>query len=269
MSPGPRASVTLAPWDPESPTHVERMYEQCGWKAGPAERCRGLQRQGVIALQWVVRLPIPHLRLHTFLVISSEQVSSGHRVTHRENMLPPTRSRRGSLVDSATRLGREKPVKASKRAFIPIGPISLDRQTACMNRLAIPTRLPGCILSLLSGYPMRCRELAQVSYCTPSSFWSFGSDLQTGRAAMDAAEKTWRRRASASSQRFWLLSTSTRHPGDERVEKFAGREKEEPRVGTCLIYKIVEKMWTGEDTMGKIWYTPGVFMRKEILRQVV
>ncbi|KAJ5046565.1 uncharacterized protein L3040_003804 [Drepanopeziza brunnea f. sp. 'multigermtubi'] len=54
MSPGPRASVTLAPWDPESPTHVERMYEQCGWKAGPAERCRGLQRQGVIALQWVV-----------------------------------------------------------------------------------------------------------------------------------------------------------------------------------------------------------------------
>ncbi|KAG4427124.1 hypothetical protein IFR05_017393, partial [Cadophora sp. M221] len=55
-TPTPAATVLLIPWDPESPAHVERMYEQrvaCGWKAEHVESWRALQRSGKYNLQWV------------------------------------------------------------------------------------------------------------------------------------------------------------------------------------------------------------------------
>jgi hypothetical protein len=51
------ANVDLIPWDPESPEHVERMVQQriaCGWKDKEVGKWKRLQREGVIALQWVV-----------------------------------------------------------------------------------------------------------------------------------------------------------------------------------------------------------------------
>ena len=52
--------VDLVPWDPESPEHVERMVQQriaCGWKSEAVEKWKPWQREGRIALQWVV-LPL-------------------------------------------------------------------------------------------------------------------------------------------------------------------------------------------------------------------
>lgn len=52
-----RAKVDLIAWDPESPEHIERMFQQriaCGWKADLVQKWRGLQREGKMAIQWVV-----------------------------------------------------------------------------------------------------------------------------------------------------------------------------------------------------------------------
>jgi hypothetical protein len=54
----PCSHVDLIPWDPESSEHVERMVQQriaCGWKYDVVEKWKPLQREGRIALQWVVR----------------------------------------------------------------------------------------------------------------------------------------------------------------------------------------------------------------------
>jgi hypothetical protein len=32
------------------------------------------------------------------------------------------------------------------------------------------------------------------------------------------------------------------------------------------VYRKVDQMWTSEDLEGKIWWVPGVFMRKDIGR---
>ena len=52
-----KAQIGLVPWDPDSPEHVERLYQQriaCGWNKQAVEGWRVLQRAGKIALQWVV-----------------------------------------------------------------------------------------------------------------------------------------------------------------------------------------------------------------------
>ncbi len=52
-----RAKVNLIAWDPESPAHIERMVQQriaCGWKIDYVERWRVLQREGKMAIQWIV-----------------------------------------------------------------------------------------------------------------------------------------------------------------------------------------------------------------------
>lgn len=55
--------IVLLPWDPESPEHVDRLYQQriaCGWNKQAVEGWRELQRAGKIALHWVVNFPFPH-----------------------------------------------------------------------------------------------------------------------------------------------------------------------------------------------------------------
>lgn len=53
-----KAGIVLIPWDPESPEHIERLYQQrvaCGWYEDLIESWRPRQRSGNIALQWIVR----------------------------------------------------------------------------------------------------------------------------------------------------------------------------------------------------------------------
>jgi hypothetical protein len=51
------AKVSLVPWDPESTQHAGRLYDQrvaCGWKQEKIESWRALQREGKMAIHWVV-----------------------------------------------------------------------------------------------------------------------------------------------------------------------------------------------------------------------
>lgn len=52
-----RLSVTLVPWDPDSPAHVDRLIKQriaCGWKQEYVEKWRDQHREGKIGLHWIV-----------------------------------------------------------------------------------------------------------------------------------------------------------------------------------------------------------------------
>jgi hypothetical protein len=58
MGSTPRAEVILVAWDPESPEHVDRLYQQrvaCGWEEEEVEGWRNLQQSGEKTVQWVVR----------------------------------------------------------------------------------------------------------------------------------------------------------------------------------------------------------------------
>jgi hypothetical protein len=58
------AAVILLPWDPESPKHVERLYQQriaCGWNSQAVDEVwRDAQRTGKKAIRWIVRLLHSH-----------------------------------------------------------------------------------------------------------------------------------------------------------------------------------------------------------------
>jgi hypothetical protein len=52
-----KTQISLVAWDPDSPEHVERLYQQrvaCGWNKQAVESWRQLQREGMMAIQWVV-----------------------------------------------------------------------------------------------------------------------------------------------------------------------------------------------------------------------
>lgn len=54
------AGVDLIPWDPEIPAQNERLYHHriaCGWNKHKIEEWREAQRNGKMALYWVVRVP--------------------------------------------------------------------------------------------------------------------------------------------------------------------------------------------------------------------
>lgn len=53
-----RKEIVLIPWDPESPEHRERLYQQriaCGWYENYVEGWQERQRSGKVSLQWIVR----------------------------------------------------------------------------------------------------------------------------------------------------------------------------------------------------------------------
>lgn len=56
-----KTKVDLIAWDPESPAHAERMVQHriaCGWKQDYIEGWKVLQKEGKMALQWVVSFPL-------------------------------------------------------------------------------------------------------------------------------------------------------------------------------------------------------------------
>ncbi|TVY65646.1 hypothetical protein LSUE1_G006192, partial [Lachnellula suecica] len=104
------ALVKLIPWDPESPSHVQRLYDQrvaCGWKEERVERWRELQRQGKISLQWIV------------LAQPSPSLLTAHTTAY------PSEST--SLLDTPASFGG-KPRIATNAEFLPVGHISLDSE---------------------------------------------------------------------------------------------------------------------------------------------
>ncbi|RAL60585.1 hypothetical protein DID88_009780 [Monilinia fructigena] len=126
--------VDLIPWDPDSPSHVSRLFNQrvaCTWNSEFVEPWRERQRQGAITLQWIV-LPMVPTRdhLHT-LHISQFPLESE------------------PLIDSATTFnGVPRTPPSPPTSFLPIGHIALEVQSPSPSPPSLPlppqpTKSPG------------------------------------------------------------------------------------------------------------------------------
>lgn len=105
--------VILIPWDPESPEHVERLYQQrvaCGWCLSDVEEIwRDAQRRGKKAIHWIVLVPST----------IKESLLTQHTTAHPLESVP--------LSDTALSLGgKPRTPPSSSSPFIPVGHISLD-----------------------------------------------------------------------------------------------------------------------------------------------
>ncbi|KFX99146.1 hypothetical protein V490_01922 [Pseudogymnoascus sp. VKM F-3557] len=110
-----KTKVDLIAWDPESPAHAERMVQHriaCGWKQDYIEGWKVLQKEGKMALQWVV--------------LSEEDPTKETKLAEHLLKYPGDAT---PILDSATALGG-KPRTPSSRSFIPVGHISLDSESA-------------------------------------------------------------------------------------------------------------------------------------------
>lgn len=104
--------VTLIPWDPESEEHSQRLYDQriaCGWKAEKVGRWKELQREGVMAIHWVILDPSDS---------RAESMLAEHTKKYPTELEP--------LTDSATSLYGKRRTAPPTSIFNPIGHISLD-----------------------------------------------------------------------------------------------------------------------------------------------
>jgi hypothetical protein len=66
-----KTKVDLIAWDPESPAHAERMVQHriaCGWKQDYIEGWKVLQKEGKMALQWVVSSPFCFAKVMTVVI---------------------------------------------------------------------------------------------------------------------------------------------------------------------------------------------------------
>ncbi|KAH9221774.1 hypothetical protein DL95DRAFT_327136 [Leptodontidium sp. 2 PMI_412] len=239
-TPTPAATVLLIPWDPESPAHVERMYEQrvaCGWKAEQVESWRALQRSGKYTLQWVVLDPsLPS----TPSKIQKHTTAYPQQSTH--------------LLDTATSLGGKPrptsspPSSQSLTSFIPVGHISLNTE-----------------------YEEAGRVDAEEGLYFIATFWISpplqGSGL--GRAAMDAVEKM----AISEPLNAKVLALSTvANEYEGKAERWAALERDPPAISNqdwyarrgYVVFKTVDEMWSERDARGREWWFGAVFMRKEI-----
>lgn len=71
------SSISLVPWDPDSPDHVERLRQQrkaCGWKVEKVPDWQKIQRDGKLAFYWIVRP-----RVNSFGATRAVSTKSIHR----------------------------------------------------------------------------------------------------------------------------------------------------------------------------------------------
>jgi hypothetical protein len=136
-----KAEITLIPWDPDSPAHVERLYQQriaCGWNKDAVESWRDMQRAGQMAIQWIVRsLPIPNshpnITLLTSQILPSTDPSKDSKITQHLTLFPKESA---PISDTAISFGGQPRSASPKSMFIPIGHISLDAGGADAYKIA-------------------------------------------------------------------------------------------------------------------------------------
>ncbi|APA15055.1 hypothetical protein SS1G_13590 [Sclerotinia sclerotiorum 1980 UF-70] len=238
--PSPKFSkVDLIPWDPDSPSHVERLFNQrvaCTWNSEYVESWREKQRQGTITLQWIV-LPIScptRDELHNLHIMHCPLESE-------------------LLVDSATTfnaLPRTRP--SPPHSFLPIGHIALEVQSFS------PPSSPTTTTPLYSTY-----KISGLYISSPLRGYGLG------RTAMDTVE-TLACSPPISAQKLILEVIANEYPGKEerrialKVEELLVEQEDwYVRRG----YKIVgfrDGMWPERDEMGRVWTARCLFMEKII-----
>ncbi|KAI9641477.1 hypothetical protein NHQ30_010284 [Ciborinia camelliae] len=237
-------AVDLIPWDPDSPAHVERLFNQrvaCTWNSEYVESWREQQRQGAITLQWIV------------LPITSPTRDNLHDLHIKRYPLESE-----PLVDSATTfnaLPRTPP--ASPHSFLPVGHIALEVQAPSPSSSpSLTTTTSAPATPLLPTYKI---SGLYISGALRSS--------GLGRASMDTIERL----ASSppiSAKKLVLEVMANEFPGKteraialkvppqaiERQDWYARRGY--TRVG----WK--DGMWPEKDEEGRVWTARCVFMEK-------
>jgi len=212
------------------------MYEQrvaCGWKAEQVESWRELQRSGKITLQWVV--------------LSPTDLSLFTKIAKHSNAYPTQST---PLLDTATSLGgKPRPeIEITEKEFMPVGHISLNTEY----------EEPGFV------------EPEEGLYFI-ATFWISPTlqSLGLGRASMDAVEKM--AISEPLNARVLALSTVANEYAGKK-ERWEALGREPPVLSNqdwyarrgYVVFKRVEEKWSEKDPMGKEWWFPAVFMRKDI-----
>ncbi|TAQ84580.1 hypothetical protein B7494_g7097 [Chlorociboria aeruginascens] len=226
--------ITLLPWDPKSPAHVKRLFEQrvaCGWKSHMIEPWRQWQREGKMALQWI-----------TF---ASSSTTKDIQLSSHLKAFP---SESEPLSDTAISLGN-KPRSPTNEQFIPIGHISLDSWNED------PERADGerGIYRIMNFYVSDALR---------------GSGL--GGAAMDKVESI-AIGEPLYARRLTLGTVATEYE-ELREERLLATGKEKLAFSVSqwyarrgyVAYKIVPGAYADVDSTGKTWLIPSVEMRKDI-----
>ncbi|KAF7919180.1 uncharacterized protein EAE98_009500 [Botrytis deweyae] len=234
-SPSPKfAKVDLIPWDPDSPSHVERLFNQrvaCTWNSEYVESWREKQRRGAITLQWIV-LPIT--------TVARDDLHKLHTTQFPLESEP--------LIDSATTfnaLPRTPP--SPPHSFLPIGHIALEVQPS----------------SPISSSPSSTYKI--------SGLYISGAmrSLGLGRATMDTIE-TLASSPPISAKKLLLEVIANEYPGKEE-RNVALKIKKQPverqdwyaRRG----YRVVgmkDGMWPEKDEEGRVWTARCLFMERVV-----
>ncbi|KIL89520.1 hypothetical protein FAVG1_07100 [Fusarium avenaceum] len=107
----PQVSLSLVPWNPDSPEHVSRLYEQrvqCGWDKQRVEGWREKQASGSKSIFWITPRP--------------EDPETRELLQLHFDSFPADKT---PLTDTAESL-RAKPRTPTNTKIYPIGHISLD-----------------------------------------------------------------------------------------------------------------------------------------------
>ncbi|KAL2068411.1 hypothetical protein VTL71DRAFT_16509 [Oculimacula yallundae] len=235
-TPTPTSTALLVPWDPESPAHIYRMYEQrvaCGWKEDHVERWRALQRSGMNNLFWVVLDP--------------SDPSTPSKISQHTTAYPKQST---LLQDTAISLGGKErsPASSSAIPFVPVGHISLNREYE------------------EEGYVDVEEGLLFIA-----TFW-ISPPLQgtgLGRSAMSSIENL----ASQPPLNAHTLALSTvANEYEGKKERWAALKRAPPAISNqdwyarrgYSVFKEVEEMWSELDEKGKRWWFKAVFMRRSV-----
>ncbi|PYH98441.1 hypothetical protein BO71DRAFT_344891 [Aspergillus ellipticus CBS 707.79] len=232
----PKSIVELIPWDPESPSHVQRMLlqrQECGWDSDKVEpKWRDQQRSGGKCIYWLV-------------LSSKDQESEGKLQLH----LSTYEYEQVALQDTSSSI-RGVARTASQASFYPIGHISLDSVNADIE--GIDLDLPGeGVYWVKTFYVSRALQSKGL-----------------GRAAMDIAESM----AIEEPLCATILALDTRHRDTQiEEEKFMSGGQEPSGITSeewytrrgYRVIKVVENYYPVPP--GYTAENRTVFMRKNVL----
>jgi len=227
-----KTEINLIPWDPESPAHVERLYEQriaCGWNKDQIPAWKDLQREGKMAIQWI---------LLSSLDAQRESMISQHIKAYPKEKQP--------ISDSALSFGGKPRIPSSSpgSTFIPIGHISLDSESEDPTKYKISTFY---VSSALQGKGI-------------------------GRAAMDAVESMATAEPLNAKTLWLYTAANDNFEDVEKTEALEKVGIKTPAFTNqdwyqrrgYEIYDRRERMWSHADAEGRDWWSAAVFMKKAI-----
>lgn len=222
-----KSETILIPWDPESPEHVERLYQQriaCGWDKGLVEESwRGLQRSGKKTIQWIV--------------FSDSDTAKDSKIAQHLKVWPLEAT---PISDTAISFGGKSRTPSHATPFIPVGHISLDGEVES-NTYQIST--------FYVSNALQSNGIGRAAMDTVENI-----AINEPLCAKTLVLKTRSKEKELTSEKWLALGMD---PPTFSAQDWYQRRGYE-------VYETREKMWSQIDSQGRVWWTTAVFMRKDI-----